>query len=174
MSEIKFQLVSDEDLFKASLFNRAKLLKTGCWEWTGAKVTSGYGHLRVPNEKGPRKTMLAHRAYYEAFVGEIPNGLLLRHTCDNRLCVNPNHLAPGTHLENMADYRARGVSGPKRASRNGNSKLTEADVAEIRSSDLSVTELAEAYGTDRTNIWCVKSGKTWKHLNAAISLEETI
>ena len=69
---------------------------TGCWLWQGALTYNGYGKLWW--EKCCRR---AHRASYEAFMGPIPDGLQLDHTCRVRACVNPEHLEPVTCAENI-------------------------------------------------------------------------
>lgn len=65
----------------------------GCWIWTASKVTNtGYGQFGH---------MRAHRASYEFFIGPIPDGHDLHHTCGVKLCVNPDHLEPMTPLEHQ-------------------------------------------------------------------------
>lgn len=70
---------------------------TGCWEWTGALTTKGYGHVFV--SRGKYGTV--HRIVYEMKSGPIPDGLQLDHLCRVRTCCNPGHLEPVTGLENM-------------------------------------------------------------------------
>lgn len=70
----------------------------GCWIWTGARTTAGYGHFTLSK---PRRGVYAHRFAYELLVGPIPDGLPLDHLCRNRRCVNPAHLEPVTHRENI-------------------------------------------------------------------------
>ena len=77
--------------------------ESGCWLWVGHISKDGYGRLRVAGKKE-----LAHRASYRAFIGEIPDTLLVCHKCDNPSCVNPNHLFIGTHQDNMNDKVAKG------------------------------------------------------------------
>jgi hypothetical protein len=67
-----------------------------CWEWTGARSSSGYGQIWVKPAK-----VVAHRFAYEQLVGPIPVGLQLDHLCRNRACVNPDHLQPVTQQINI-------------------------------------------------------------------------
>lgn len=67
----------------------------GCWLWIGRRDRYGYGKFRVD---GVERT--AHRVVYEHLVGPVPDDLELDHLCRIRLCVNPAHLEPVTHLEN--------------------------------------------------------------------------
>lgn len=76
---------------------------TGCWIWTGPLDTHGYGQARVTG-----RTAIAHRVVYTAIIGEIPAGLELDHLCRVRACVNPHHLEPVTHRENV--LRVEGVA----------------------------------------------------------------
>jgi hypothetical protein len=77
---------------------------SGCWEWTGSRVGhSGHGRVNIN-----QKTHLAHRVAYEMCVADIPDGLYVRHKCDNPPCVNPLHLEVGTQGDNMSDMISRG------------------------------------------------------------------
>jgi len=67
-----------------------------CWYWIGELNDKGYGRIQVNGER-----FSAHDFFYETFIGPIPNGLELDHTCRVRNCVNPSHLEPVTHSENV-------------------------------------------------------------------------
>lgn len=68
----------------------------GCWLWTGAKVGLGYGRIRIAG-----KSRSTHRISYEAFVGPIPDGLVLDHLCRTPACLRPDHLEPVPQRENL-------------------------------------------------------------------------
>ena len=76
----------------------------GCWPWLLNPDSQGYGQLRIWDKKNIR----AHRLSYLLNVGAIPDGMVVMHRCDNRLCVRPDHLTLGSRAENLADCRAKG------------------------------------------------------------------
>lgn len=128
----------------------------GCWVWLGKKDRKGYGGLQVKGKK-----VSAHRAAYEAWVGPIHEGLLVRHKCDNPPCINPAHLELGTHKENAEDKfsRGRGLVGDSHP----NSKLTSEVVRQIRERhDEPVQLLAEQHGVSVQCIRDVLAQRTWR------------
>lgn len=73
--------------------------ESGCWQWTAARSSNGYGKIQV--HAGTQSSDYAHRVSYELHVGPIPAGLVIDHLCRNKLCVNPAHLEPVTARENV-------------------------------------------------------------------------
>ena len=76
---------------------------SGCWEWRGGRFRGGYGSVSHGN-----RTLIASRAAWVVWRGDIPNGLHVLHTCDNRLCINPEHLWLGTNEDNVRDKMEKG------------------------------------------------------------------
>ena len=125
-------------------------------------MRTGYGQFNARNGR----IMTAHRFSYQLHKGEIPDGLFVCHTCDNRACVNPDHLWLGTCAENLADMRRKGraVIADRKGEANGQCKITEGDAMLIRSSAESLSILAKRFGLTRTAISNIKNGKSWRHL----------
>ena len=105
----RWQRSGSTDLRKPELFMtpiqriHAKARLSGdCWLWTGAVDAGGYAHFRHDG-----RTQKAHRVVWELLNGAVPDGLELDHLCNVRHCVNPAHLEPVTHAENMRRARAR-------------------------------------------------------------------
>ena len=103
-----------------------KVRKTDeCWEWQGLKNAYGYGVITASGRQG--KMWFAHRYSWVLHNGPIPenasyHGSVIRHSCDNRSCVNPEHLLLGTQKDNVADMDSRGrrVSNPRRGAAHHN------------------------------------------------------
>ena len=137
-----------------------------CWPWKGAKNPKGYGHLIVDGKK-----VMAHRVAYQLVNGEIPEGDVVRHSCDNPACCNPRHLATGSHKDNTRDMvmRRRSAMGEK----NGRTKLTEADVLYIRCNPegLSGKALAKKFGLASSTISYIRAGRSWRYLVAPGGIE---
>ena len=132
--------------------------KSGCcWEWIGRKNKSGYGLTGIRSG-----SELAHRAYWQLVIGEIPSGMCLLHSCDNKKCVNPAHLRIGTHAENMAEASERNRMRPSKGEKNGRSKISYEIADEIRKDSTSSNVLlAHKYGVSDVSISNVRLGKSW-------------
>lgn len=90
------------------------LSKEECWYWAGSQKSSGYGIIKVEDRYEP-----AHRVIYEALVGEIPESLEPDHLCENPICINPEHIEPVTHAENIKRHFKRNYA---EVCRNGHPK----------------------------------------------------
>lgn len=132
---------------------------SGCWLWTGA-LSGGYGRIGIGSRSdGSRTSVLATRVSYELFRGKIPDGLGVLHTCDNKACVNPDHLYTGTHSQNMQDAYDRGLKFPNRGPRRTPTKLTAEQIRDVRSSSRTVRELAQDLGASTHYISGIRSGR---------------
>ena len=145
----------------ARFWSKVCVVAGSCWEWIGALSGAGYGDFHIG--EGSLHT-LAHRFSFELHNGEIPDGLIVMHTCDNPCCVNPEHLRLGTMADNQCDMAQKGRSG-MRGERCPWAKLTDAYVREIRAA-VGVTncDLARRYNISPSAIRNVRGGRAWRHI----------
>jgi hypothetical protein len=137
---------------------------SGCWLWHGSVDRFGYG---IYGATGERK---AHRLAYQRTKGPIPRGFVVRHRCDVKGCVNPDHLVIGTHKDNSRDAMERGQVA--RGTRNGASKLDERQVLEIRArlaGGESTVRLARAFGVSQSLVSQISLRQAWAWLGASES-----
>lgn len=129
----------------------------GCIVWDGAR-SNGYGQLYW---KG--RQIGAHRASWQASNGKkVPSGLLVCHHCDNRLCINSEHLFLGTPRQNSADMIAKNRQA--KGDHVGTSKLSKKEVLMIRRSKQNISQIARTFGISRGNVRFIRQGITWAHL----------
>jgi hypothetical protein len=134
-----------------------------CHIWTGAITKNGYGKF---SDKGTN-WILAHREAFKQRYGEIPKGLYACHKCDNRLCVNPDHLFLGSAKDNAIDRDKKNRRTPLKGEAHGRSKLTKEQVVEIRklhNDGVSAWSLGKTYGVHHTTIRDIVKRNNWSHL----------
>jgi len=148
-----------------------------CWVWTGGKI-EGYGAFWFNG-----RNHFAHRISFKIAGNSLPDDLCACHHCDNRPCVNPSHIFPGTAQDNAIDRENKGRGNKAFGERNGSrthperfpkgenhcfSKLTDIQVIEIRrrkaAGGITQTALAKQYGVDQSAISEIVNRKTWKHI----------
>lgn len=147
-----------------------------CWEWNGATV-SGYGFITLTSQ---RRQEYAHRVAWKLTYGEIENGMLVCHKCDNRKCCNPNHLFLGTFKDNTQDMLNKGRSawqinpppqkvklGQAKGERIGQHKLSESSIVLIRQlyrEGTTQAALSRQFKVSPSAICRAISKFTWKHI----------
>lgn len=145
-----------------------------CWEWTAGRNSHGYGAIRFMG-----RLRGAHVVSWILHRGDVPSGMFVCHRCDNRACVNPDHLFLGTPKDNSQDMskKGRGSDFPARhpelyprGERVNTAKLTAEQVAEIRrlygprgQGGLTQMQLAEAFGITQSQVSAIVRRKSWKH-----------
>jgi hypothetical protein len=155
----------------AKQFNNfwSKVEKTeDCWNWT-AHTNNGYGRVNINY-----KVYLAHKLsmFISGYISDPlkkeigARGVVIMHTCDNRLCIRPSHLKIATQKENMQDAKSKGRKwyGENSGENHPRAKLKWTDIQEIRLliGIFSQSALAKIYGVDKSQISMIKLGKTWR------------
>lgn len=133
---------------------------SGCWIWMGKPKKSGYGVMRFNG-----KYELSHRISWLIHFGVIPNNLWVLHHCDNKLCVNPNHLFLGTIIDNDKDRYNK--SREAKGENHGNSKFSNDDILKIRRMRIdghSYAEIGQLFGSNKGHIQKICLHKIWVHI----------
>lgn len=171
------------------------MISTQCVLWDGPMGPRGYGRVTVNGRR-----VLAHRHVYQKFHGPLGEREVVRHTCDNPLCVNPYHLESGTQADNVRDMVARGrqakgeghgqfgarhpffgkrnerlcqaASLSNRGEGNAGAVLTDDLVRIAVSEGWSRAKLAVVGGCSKQSAYEALTGRTWKHIHRELGLAE--
>jgi len=141
-------------------FHKRPIIHTpdDCWLWRGARSGKGYGNFQFGG-----RTYGAHRIAYLLKHGQSPAGAVIRHTCHNPDCVNPDHLVLGTHTTNSADSYVSGRANRKPVEH----RLTVADAREIkrrRGEGEAVIDVARAFGVSSASVRRIDGGEIFSHV----------
>ena len=135
---------------KAHLLANSTRSESGCLEWDLFRNPKGYGMTRYLGNK-----RLAHRVSYTLFVGDIPEGSQVLHSCDNPCCIEPAHLSVGSNMDNVIDKVNKGRAAVK---------LTEETVLAIRAATGTQREIAAKFNIGHSMVHCIVSHKSWRHI----------
>lgn len=170
MSAIEKRQLSARDIARFATKVRSSELDK-CWPWNGTIASNGYGFFSFGGRMNGN--VGAHRiAWLIAQPGDarLERGDEICHSCDNPICVNPHHLFRGSHSDNMADARKKGIVKPlqpRYGQLNNRATLDETAVREIRrlaTCGTSQRAIAAKFGVKQAAVWNVIHRRTWAHV----------
>lgn len=136
---------------------------TGCWLWTGAINSGGYGSFKFNG-----KPVSAHKVAFILLKKEEIGDQWVLHNCDIRKCVNPDHLYLGDRLQNVKDMWDRKRNPDRRGEKHHLRKLTDKEIIEIRQKYIpriiTQQDLAIEYGVTQGMIGHIVNNKNWVHI----------
>lgn len=147
--------LENEGALKRLMRNVSMVPIAGCWLWTGAMKSNGYGDTWLHG-----RVVSAHRAMFELHFGAIPIGKDVCHRCDVRACVNPHHLFLGSRADNMRDAAKKGRLGHQCA------KLSFDDAEAIRASSERGIDISRRYGVTQNVICNIRAGRYYRRRHA--------
>jgi hypothetical protein len=156
----KLNIFTLNDIRKFTFSYEINLL-TKCWVWKKSLFHNGYGCISYKNN-----AYRAHRFSYEYFIGEIPKGIFVCHFCDNRKCVNPEHLFLGHPKDNSKDMLNKDRSA--KGINHSQAKLTIEEVMKIKkmiAEGLRTLDIAKQFSISRQAITDIRYSRTWVHIN---------
>jgi hypothetical protein len=128
--------------------------ESSCWPWIGTKNHKGYGRFFVGREE-----FRSHRvAFSLAKKTALPGVVMVCHRCDNPECCNPDHLFLGEAQDNNADMLNKGRQITPRAKANGNGKLSDEEVQEVKESKETGAAIARRFGVSPALISMIRRG----------------
>lgn len=153
-----------DDNFRKRFWSKVDIRSADlCWNWKAFVTHKGYGQFQIRHQRPAH----AHKVALALTKG-LSKEKLACHTCDNRLCCNPDHLYEGTPQSNMTDMISRGRAKhpPILGERNGNASLKSEDVRYIRRwyKKMPTREIANYLGCSMDQIYQVATGRTWRHI----------
>lgn len=132
-------------------------IKNECWICIShSRSVQGYPRIVINN-----KSTLMSRYIYERFIGKIPKGLCILHSCDNPNCINPSHFKIGTNLDNVIDKVNKGRQSILAGEKGANHKLIQIQVDSIRNDTRMNTVIAKEYEVCKSTIGRIKNNKSW-------------
>lgn len=161
-------MATNSEPLEIRFWRKVRKTKT-CWFWTGSTLgrrNHRQGHMHRCRRNGKSITDYVHRISWELHNGAIPKGMCVLHSCDNGLCVNPDHLFLGTQLDNMRDMDAKGRRKVPIGEQHSGTNLTDTQVIGIRLANGKLPQdvIASIAGTSRATVSGILRGVIWKHL----------
>jgi hypothetical protein len=152
-----------EKTIKERLFSKVKKHPNGCWVWSGA-TAAGYGKI---GRKRPMSPISVHRMSYMIHFGKIKDGLFVLHKCDNKLCVNPDHLFLGTQKDNIRDMRNknRGTKGENHPNSILTMKICRNIRKEYATGKTSLSILGRKYNICFQHVHDIVKNRIWREEN---------
>jgi DNA invertase Pin-like site-specific DNA recombinase len=148
-----------------------KVKKTECWEWLATKDLAGYGSFSFSG-----KQIKASKASYIIFVGDFPANKHALHTCDWPSCVNPEHIFPGTHQDNMTDKKMKGrAKGQQKGSLHSLAQLVDEDIVkmfELNKQGHTAAQIAIQFNISEASVVLILQRKRWSHVNVGDAVYE--